>query len=782
MKYSKNIFRILFFFISIIITVSVCLAREDHITAEQANEECLACHSDNSLSITRRGKVISLYVDSTAYNRSVHGSLQCTSCHEGFDPNAIPHKAKIAPPNCRQCHDVPGFAKSVHGMALSRQGRHGVLMAPRCWTCHTKHAVQPASTVAKDSRICLTCHQRDGHVAAYLTSIHAKRGKLGAVNASCVDCHHGHDIPPLKDPDSPVNRQNIGATCGRCHVNALTNYERSDHARAVRAGIIFAPTCVDCHGDHGITSVSSQQSPVNRENQVTRCLHCHLDNPDVRNRVGVSAGFVQGYEHSIHGMLHQQGKLNAAVCSDCHRAHEILRGGDPRSSVYKVNIPQTCSKCHEQIARTYEESVHGKAIASGILSAPVCTNCHGEHNILPPTNPASPVAPQHVSAEVCSPCHSSVRMAERYNIPLERTKTYYASYHGLAVRGGSTEAANCASCHGVHDIKPSSDPTSSINKSNLAKTCGKCHPGVTEKFASTPIHLVTEQKEEPIVYYVTAAYIVLIVVVIGGMFIHNLLDFFKRANRKLSARKHPGFEKTYSQELYLRMNVNERVQHGLVVLSFTTLVVTGFMLHFPDAFWVRWIRDIGGVGVFEIRSLLHRIAGATLLIVGVYHIVYIVFTERGRKLIIDLLPRLKDVQDAIGVMKYNLGLSDERPKFDRFSYVEKSEYWALVWGTVIMGSTGIVMWFENTFASLFTKLIYDVSRVIHYYEAWLATLAILVWHMYAVIFNPDIYPLNTSCITGTLSEEEMESEHPLELERIKAERRAEEEIEVLEQK
>ena len=108
------------------------------------------------------------------------------------------------------------------------------------------------------------------------------------------------------------------------------------------------------------------------------------------------------------------------------------------------------------------------------------------------------------------------------------------------------------------------------------------------------------------------------------------------------------------------------------------------------------------------------------------------------------------------------------PRFERFSYIEKSEYWALVWGTILMGATGAILWFDNTFIGLLTKLGWDVARTVHYYEAWLATLAIIVWHLYFVIFNPDVYPMNLAWWKGTLTEREMLEEHPLELERLKA--------------
>ena len=379
-------------------------------------------------------------------------------------------------------------------------------------------------------------------------------------------------------------------------------------------------------------------------------------------------------------------------------------------------------------------------------------------------NPESPVASQNVSEQVCAPCHASVKLTKKFGISSDRIETFQKSYHGLALRGGSVEVANCSSCHGTHNIKPPSDPTSTINKKNLAKTCGTCHPGANENFAVGKIHVSMEKEDEPLLYWISTSYIILIITVVGGMFIHNLLDFIRKS--KIKKLKQMGFIKTepHGHSLYLRMTLNERIQHSLMALSFIILVITGFMLHFPDTWWVRHIRDIS-TDTFEYRSMLHRIAAVVMIGISLYHIIYVSATVRGRKLIKDLLPKYEDIRDAIGIAKFNLGLSKEKPKLDRFSYVEKAEYWALIWGTIVMSITGLIMWFDNTFIGLLTKLGWDVARTIHYFEAWLAFLAIVIWHFYFVIFNPDIYPMNTSWLTGSISEEEMKEEHGKEYEK-----------------
>ena len=220
------------------------------------------------------------------------------------------------------------------------------------------------------------------------------------------------------------------------------------------------------------------------------------------------------------------------------------------------------------------------------------------------------------------------------------------------------------------------------------------------------------------------------------------------------------------EQQYLRMTVNERIQHFFLLSSFITLVITGFALTYPEAFWVNWVRYIFGDYTFELRGIVHRVAAVIMVIDSLYHLYYISFTPRGRQLVFDLWFKKSDIPDLMSSMKYLIGVQKERPKFRRFSYIEKAEYWALVWGTVIMGATGCVLWFENTFLPVITNVGMDIATAIHFYEAILASLAILVWHFYFVLFSPDVYPMSKVWFTGHLTREEMEHEHPLELEEM----------------
>ena len=221
-----------------------------------------------------------------------------------------------------------------------------------------------------------------------------------------------------------------------------------------------------------------------------------------------------------------------------------------------------------------------------------------------------------------------------------------------------------------------------------------------------------------------------------------------------------------SEKTYIRMTLNERIQHFLLLSSFITLVITGFALKFPESLWVTAIFKLLGENAFELRSVIHRIAAVIMVAVSLYHLGYIIFHRRGRQLVKDLWFKKSDIADLTNAFKYYIGKTKERPKFDRFSYIEKAEYWAVVWGTIVMGGTGSMLWFENTFLPVISNSGMNLATAIHYYEAILASLAIFVWHFYFVIYNPDVYPMNKVWFRGFLTREEMELEHPLELERI----------------
>jgi len=681
----------------------------------QTSADCLACHDDPSQTLQRDGKTLSLHVAAGAYGKSAHGGLPCTSCHLGFDGEKMPHRAPMSAVSCVGCHT----------------------------NLSEIHAAHPAAKW--------------------------NLGAQAAPSASCVLCHGKHVIARSRGPGKPGEASMV-ALCGSCHLKARAQFDESAHGLALKGNRGGAPDCVSCHRLRVPPGTKAGDRLAFRVAQEKLCLACHVENARKQNGSLAAAAFFASYEKSVHGLALLRGNTNAATCIDCHGSHDMKNARDPSAATSKGHLSRTCAKCHPAVAREYDASVHGVASARGAADSPVCTDCHGEHDILIHTDPQARTEVANLSTRVCAPCHSSVKLSKKYDLNSNRSRTFAESFHGLAGKAGSVDVAHCASCHGVHNIRPSKDPLSTIAPGHLAQTCGKCHPGANERFTKGAVHVDTRSRAQPLLYWIATLYLLFIFLVVGGMFFHNLIDFVKKARHELALRRGQASAAPVGTGLYLRMTLSERLQHGVFLLSFVALVLTGFLLKFPEAGWVAFLRDLSPT-LFGARGAVHRVAAVLMLGAGLFHLYYVIFVPRGRQLLRDLRPRKKDFADAFAVARFNLGLGKEKPRFGRFSYVEKSEYWALLWGTLVMAATGFILWFDNTFLGLLTKLGWDAARTIHYYEAWLATLSILVWHFYFVILSPGTFPINLAFWKGTLSEKEMREDHPLELEEIEKKKR-----------
>ncbi|MBI4862896.1 MAG: cytochrome b/b6 domain-containing protein [Candidatus Riflebacteria bacterium] len=426
-------------------------------------------------------------------------------------------------------------------------------------------------------------------------------------------------------------------------------------------------------------------------------------------------------------------------CTDCHGTHGILPSSDPRSKVSKTQVATTCGLCHDKVLAQYRESIHGTAVARGVSGSPTCVDCHGEHTILGPRDPNSPVYGSNVSLMTCSRCHEDQRLNKRLGLPAGRLASYQSSYHGLAARSGSRTVANCASCHGVHNIFPSTDARSTVAKANLSKTCGHCHPHAGPALAASSIHVLPNTTgESRWIYYVRLFYMLVIPATLAFMLFHNFLDWFRKFLKHLAQYG--------SLVCHQRLSVQERIQHVLLLTSFIVLVVTGFALTYPDAFWARPI--VAWEAAYPLRGVAHRVAAGVMVLAAIYHLLYVVFFRGGRRWVYDMWPRLRDGWDLLYTMAYYVGLKSQPPMFAKFNYAEKMEYWSMVWGTVVMVVTGALLWAHDLVLQYTSTLVTDLATVIHFYEAVLATAAIVVWHFYAVIFDPEIYPVKWTFVNG----------------------------------
>jgi formate dehydrogenase gamma subunit len=625
------------------------------------------------------------------------------------------------------------------------------------------HHVAPSSRVKASqaaaeemsSADCLACHNDESLVKesdGKQISLHVSEAGFRASVHGPLDCRSCHaDVIAYPHDPAPAR-----VPCAECHKNAGEKYDRSLHARAVQNGSYKAASCLDCHGNgHRILASSDPKSKTARANIAGTCGSCH-GVKFVIEGTGLTSRPFLAYQESVHGRAISAGRNQAAVCTDCHNSHDILTAADSRSPIFKFNVPATCGKCHSGVQKVFADSIHGQSIARGNSQSPVCTDCHGIHAIKPHIDPSSPVATQALARTTCAKCHEGVRLSDEFGVAGKRASTYLDSYHGLASQLGSSVVANCASCHGVHNILPSSDPRSTISKNNLIATCGQCHPGSSENFAFSQVHLdsLSADKGSVVSGWVRTIYLWLIVGVIGFMLAHNGLAWLKQAK---AARMAPG-------RTIPRMDLNQRIQHWLLLTSFALLVLTGFALAYPDS-WLAYL-----LGSNEaVRRTGHRIAGVVLIAVGLYHAAYMTLTRGGRQGLRDFLPRWKDARDMAQNFLYFLGRRAERPKIARFSYAEKMEYWAVIWGTIIMGITGLMLWFKIEMFGFLPRWIIDVAMAVHFYEAVLATLAIIVWHFYHVMFDPEVYPINWAFWDGRMAEIVYKREHELHYEQLKSE-------------
>lgn len=376
---------------------------------------------------------------------------------------------------------------------------------------------------------CLVCHEDKELTSEAGKSMFVDNEKFqssihGQAGTSCIDCHA--DLKKVEEfpHGSPLET----VDCSRCHEAAAREFQESVHQPANDKGTsAIRVGCKDCHGTHEIRSRDDFDSPTFSLNLPATCEKCHLEK--VPSKKGVD--FIRGYNDSAHfKALEKSGLTMSANCSNCHDSHKIKRVDDPASFVSRKNIIKTCGSCHVGIQKEYLEGVHGKDYIKGSKDVPVCTDCHSEHDIISPEDINSTVYATKV-AEVCVRCHDDVALSRRYGFLTSRLKTYNETFHGTAARFGETRVANCASCHGFHSVRPSSDPESSIHPDNLPRTCGQCHPGASRRFAEGQIHAIPEEATAAkyrTSHVVKNIYIIIIAVIIGIMLIFIGADILRR--------------------------------------------------------------------------------------------------------------------------------------------------------------------------------------------------------------------------------------------------------------
>ena len=479
-------------------------------------------------------------------------------------------------------------------------------------------------------------------------------GKLPA--ASCIACHPKHQMLPSSDPRSALNSRHLAETCGACHADQLVALRRSVHAKAGDKNETGAGTLLDCNKCHGRDShtllpVKDPASPVFLDHQVKVCGECH-------------ERYLATYTQSVHGSgLFQSGLLVTAACADCHGAHDILYAADQRSTLHPSNVAASCGKCHQFLEERLAQSVHGDKSGAGHLAdrlapggqlsrKPSCTDCHEGHDHLRPGSPE-------FRAELpsrCGNCHAG--LADRYRLSL----------HGELTAFGYMPAAECADCHGAHDVRRVSDPASTLAPDHRLETCRKCHANAVANFAAFDPHASYKDAQGYPGLHHTYHWLERIIYVLVGLFALHMFFWFGRSfiHARRDGRDRPCVAESRAITSFVTV---DRIIYVLLIVSFVGLAVTGLPLKYGSHHWAQ--RLVGVVGGFPTTSVWHRSFAVLLLVAAALHFGWLVgYMVRRRRQGVGWgalfagpdspVPNGRDVRDFLHMLRWFVGLGASR--------------------------------------------------------------------------------------------------------------------------
>ena len=579
-----------------------------------------------------------------------------------------------------------------------------------------------AAGVSAQGMDCAACHD-DVHVTS-----------TAHPDLACADCHTNvkpdhrrKGVEPLTDAES----------CGQCHRTIERTLQRSVHKDNVG--------CTDCHGaPHDIRKIDELESAMSPINQPKNCGACHNDPPDL----------IEGYLTSQHGKALLLSGLNAAPsCSDCHGDHHIVDVHDKRAPMSHANSPEMCGTCHSILLDRWENhSTHGQIWQEGREDGPVCITCHSSHAIEDPTRGKTRLK----FPETCGGCH------EKY------ITTFRDSFHGQATSLGFVTGAICSDCHTPHENLPAADPDSSVNPAHLAATCGQCHDNVSAGFIKFNPHSdPTNPHGNKAVYFIWLFMMILLVGVFGFFGLHDILWLQRSIVGKLRGEFNSG---PYHDPRYIRRfsKVNMGV-HATVIVTFLLLAMTGLPLKFHAAPWAQTMVNLfGGV---EVARVVHRIAAIGTFGYALFHLSQLFFRGFivGEKGMLwgphSLVPQPKDVKDLWAYLKYFLYLGP-RPGGDRWTYWEKFDYMAVFWGIMIIGGSGLMLWFPAFWTSFLPGWVLNAAHVVHSDEALLAVGFIFMFHFFHAPLRIETLPMDIVMFTGKMNIERFMEERPLEYQRL----------------
>ena len=564
-------------------------------------------------------------------------------------------------------------------------------------------------------------------------------------NEVCLSCH-GNEGFGMPGPDGKMRALHV----------VKDRFDQSVHGKRM---------CVECHKD--ITAVPHQKGVLK-----VSCVTCHEDlwaaakkegKTQEFARLGVVVEQIEHYMKSIHACPNREDQSRTnATCYNCHDAHYVYPPGSAARADWHLNVPNVCGKCHTAQRVEYLDSVHGRLVmGAGSPAAPVCSDCHTTHDVDRPKLDAIKL----VITKNCGNCHSA------------SLRSYANTYHGQVTTLGYTYTASCFDCHGNHDIQRVSHPRATVHSNNRLQTCQKCHAGATAGFVTFQPHANTHDYQRYPYMWVTSKFMIALLLGVFAFFwTHSALWFYREYRDRKQGKHAPHVATGDLPQLqgkhFSRFGPVWRLAHLVFAVSVMLLVATGMAVLYAETGWAK--NFMGMLGGPRAAAFVHRASAATMLGIFFIHLVYMAVRVVPRWKLSDwfgpnsLVPTWKDLSDAVGMFKWFFGRGP-RPAFERWTYWEKFDYWAVFWGMAIIGGSGMVLAFKETVASVLPGWVFNVATLVHGEEAILAAVFLFTVHFFNNHFRPDkLPPPDIVMFTGTVPLEEFRREHPLEYGRLAA--------------
>ncbi|HUL92977.1 MAG TPA: cytochrome C [Burkholderiales bacterium] len=567
-------------------------------------------------------------------------------------------------------------------------------------------------------------------------------------NAVCIACH-GNEGFAAPGADGQMRKLEV----------VKDKFAKSVHGKRL---------CVECHKD-----ISESEIPHKKIGQhKVSCVQCHEDlwaaakkeNKTAENaRLGVVVEQIDHYMKSIHARPNREDQSRTnATCYNCHDAHYVYPKDSPGRAEWRLGIPNVCGKCHEAQRAEYFDSVHGRqVIGNANPAAPICSDCHTTHDVDRPKLDSIRLT----IVRNCGNCHS------------ESLRSYANTYHGQVGQLGYAYTATCFDCHGNHGIQRVSHPQSTVHPSNRLQTCQKCHVRATAGFVTFQPHANTHDfSRYPLMWVSSKFMIALLLGVFAFFWTHSALWFYREYRDRREGKSSPHIATGDLPQLqgkhFNRFGPAWRLAHLVFALSVMMLVLTGMAVLYAETGWAKFI--VGALGGPRVAGILHRLSAALLLGIFFVHLVYMAYRVAPKwKLSVSkwfgptsLVPNWKDLWDMLAMFKWFFG-KGPRPTFDRWTYWEKFDYWAVFWGMAIIGGSGLMLAFKEATASVLPGWVFNVATLVHGEEAILAAVFLFTVHFFNNHFRPDkLPPPDIVMFTGAVALEEYRREHPLEYQRL----------------